>query len=540
VSQDASSREGLRRTSAHSPRVFDRQENQIFFTAVENTPVPTLVTDPHQTDNPIIFVNKAFLDTTGYDADDLIGHNCRLMQGPETDPAAIREIHQALAGQRPITIEILNYRKNGSSFWNTLSVSPVFDHAGQIVYFLGSQNDITRHRDTEDALRQAQKMEAIGQLTGGIAHDFNNLLQIISGYLDVLDSGLNKPVLDVEKQRRGLTNMRAATDRAAALTQQLLTFARKQKPEGRTLNLNALLDGMDALIKRTIRDDTALTNARAPDLWNCRIDPRQAEIAILNVLINAHDAMTETDKKPRIHIETFNRTIDGDYPLGRTQIGAGRYICLAVTDNGTGIPAAIADRVMEPFFTTKDNGTGSGLGLSLVYGFAKQSGGGVELTSRENEGTIITILLPASDDAVPAPTPTIRIANREGSETVLVVDDRREIADIAAAVLEDSGYATHVVYGAAEALNIIGQEGRIDLLFTDMIMPGGHNGVALAEEARKLRPDLRVLITTGYAEGALEIMEGSGATFDVLPKPYKRSELLDKVRLVLDGPGDGA
>ena len=534
VSKSTHSRPKRRAPSADAPHVIDPPAHEVFLAAVETARVPMIVTDPKQQDNPIVFANNAFLEMTGYDRDEVLGHNSRLLQGHETDPASVDDIRRAIIARQQIAVEILNYRKNGSSFWNALVVSPIFDRAGELVYFFASHFDVSRRRDAENALGQAQKMEAIGQLTGGIAHDFNNLLQIISGYLDVLESGLNKPAPDLDRQRRGLRNMRGAADRAAALTQQLLAFARRQKPQGRTLNLNIMLESMDALIARTVGYETSITRTFAADLWNCRIDPTQAELAIVNILINAHDAMAGRDAA--LSIETINRIIEAqDAAHG---LRAGRYVELSITDSGLGIPASVLDRVMEPFFTTKREGKGTGLGLSMVHAFAKQSEGAVQIVSREGEGTTIRLLFPATNDVVPAPGASTHPVHRHGHETILVVDDRREIADIAAAILDDCGYRTRLAYGTTDALAVLAGEEPIDLLFTDMIMPGTYNGVTLAHEARKRRPDLPVLITTGYAEGLLEAAE-DGAGFEVLAKPYKRDELLRKIRLVLDRTSDG-
>ncbi|MBA9069859.1 PAS domain S-box-containing protein [Methylobacterium sp. RAS18] len=510
------------------------QHHDIFFAAVETTRMPMIVTDPHQPDNPIIFANRAFVRMTGYSAEELIGSNCRFLQGPDTDRDTVSEVRDAIREHREFAAEILNYRKDGSSFWNALFVSPVFNRSGDLVYFFGSQLDVSRRRDAEESLHQAQKMESLGQLTGGIAHDFNNLLQVVSGHNEVMLALLDHPTLDVSRMRRAGEAVRAATDRAAKLTHQLLAFSRKQRLEGRLLNLNGLVESMGEMAGRTIGDDVVLKSVLAPDLWTTRIDPTQAEVALLNVLINARDAMPEGGS---VTVRTENLLIeDEDTALYKT-VPPGAYVVISVTDTGTGMPSEILARVMEPFFTTKGEGKGTGLGLAMVYGFAKQSGGSVKIYSEVGHGTTVRLLFPASDQkAEEEQKPTIRAADRHGTETVLVVDDRPDVAETAGIILEDFGYKVTVVDGPKAALDILDGEGRIDLLFTDLIMPGGMNGVMLARAARERQPKIKVLLTTGYAEASMERTDAGGTEFEIINKPYKRMELARRVRRVIDGP----
>nr|WP_237022410.1 PAS domain-containing protein [Herbaspirillum frisingense] len=241
---------GLR--NDHAKVAVGDDANDIFFAAVEMTRMPMIVSDPNQPDNPIIFVNNAFINMTGYSRADVIGKNCRFLQGPETDRAVVAQVREAVLERREIATELLNYRKNGSTFWNALFISPVYDQHGELKYFFSSQLDISRRRDAEQALGQARKMEALGQLTGGIAHDFNNLLQVISGYLDIINLALRSPVPDLGRVARSTDSIRKASGKAAMLTQQLLAFARKQRLEGRTINLNSLTEGFTDLVQRTL------------------------------------------------------------------------------------------------------------------------------------------------------------------------------------------------------------------------------------------------------------------------------------------------
>ncbi|KQP58501.1 histidine kinase [Methylobacterium sp. Leaf399] len=509
--------------------------SDLFFAAVEATRMPMIVSDPRQPDNPILFANRAFIAMTGYTPEELVGRNCRFLQGPETDAGTVAEIRRAIARREEFATEILNYRKDGSTFWNALYLAPVYNAANELVYFFGSQLDVSRRRDAEDALGQAHKMEALGQLTGGIAHDFNNLLQVIVGYVDILGVALDKPDGDRGRMRRATDNIRAAADRATMLTQQLLAFARKQHLEGRAVNLNGLVEGMGDLATRTLGTGIDLDLDLAPDLWTSRIDPTQTEAALLNVLINARDAMPEGG---RVTVKTENVAADADAGGRSPGLPGGRHVSVSVSDTGTGIAPDVLSRVMDPFFSTKDEGKGTGLGLSMVYGFAKQSGGAVQIESVLGEGTTVRLSFPANAQGE-RPMQAIAsrpVAPQTGTETVLIVDDRDDVAELARTILRDFGYTTLTARNGREALDILDQTETVDLLFTDLIMPGGMNGVTLAREARRLRPRLKVLLTTGYAEAAIERTDADGAEFDLLNKPYRRTDLIRRIRAVLDGP----
>ena len=516
------------------PSDVDDPHGDIFFAAVETTRMPMIVTDPRQPDNPIIFANRAFLAMTGYTPEELLGRNCRFLQGPDTDSETVAQVRQAIAERREFATEILNYRKNGSTFWNALFVSPVYNAAGELVYYFGSQLDVSRRRDAEEALGQAQKMEALGQLTGGIAHDFNNLLQVIVGYADILATGLTKPDADTGRLTRATENIRQAADRATTLTQQLLAFARKQRLDGRAVNLNNLIEGMDEMVARSLGEAVKIDLALASELWNCRVDPTQAEVALLNILINARDAMPEGGT---VRIATENRAIEEGDEAEFGGLRAGRYVGVAVTDTGSGIAPNVLTRVMDPFFTTKEEGKGTGLGLSMVYGFAKQSGGAAQIESTLGRGTTVRLFFPATEgEARNTQKIAVRAVDRQGTETVLIVDDREDVAELARTILRDFGYTTLMAANGREALEILEGGERIDLLFSDLIMPGGMNGVVLAREARRRQPRLKVLLTTGYAEARLERTDIGGSEFDLLNKPYRRTDLIRRVRAILDGP----
>lgn len=508
------------------------QHNSIFFAAVKTTRMPMIVTDPRQPDNPIVFANSAFINMTGYGEDELLGRNCRFLQGPDTDPETVAEVRRALEQKREVSVDILNYKKNGASFWNALFISPVYDEAGEVIYFFASQLDISRRRDAEDSLRQAQKMEAVGQLTGGIAHDFNNLLTVIQGFTDILHAQLREEAgVDPAKARRAVNAISQAAERGSALTQQLLAFARKQKLQGRVVNLNELVTNLEPLIEQTSAGRVQIETRLSQDICNARIDPVQAEMALMNLLINARDAMPDGGV---IHIESRICEV-GEEDQG--ELKPGSYAELAVRDHGFGMSPEVLQRVVEPFFTTKEQGKGTGLGLSMVYGFVRQSGGALLIESKPGQGTVARMLFPcdAADADAAKAAPQVQGARARG-ETVLVVEDQIDVGDYAQAVLEEFGYRVLRADEGRGALDILDREGSIDLLFTDLIMPGAMNGVLLAREARKRRPRIKVLLTTGYAEASIERVDARGAEFELISKPYRRTELAAKVRQVIEGP----
>ncbi|RZL99120.1 MAG: PAS domain-containing protein [Variovorax sp.] len=516
--------------------------DDIFFAAIETTRMPMLVTDPRKADNPIVFANRAFLSMSGYAAEEIIGHNCRFLQGPDTDRATVAAVREAIRDRREISTEILNYRKDGTSFWNALYVSPVYNQNKELVYFFASQLDVSRRRDAEEALGQAQKMEALGQLTGGISHDFNNLLQVMSGHLDLLDMRRKTGKMTDASVSRAVESIRSAVQTASTLTQQLLAFSRKQRLEGRLVNLNSMAEGITDLVRETLGEGIALRVEPEAALGNCQLDPTQLEMAVLNVLVNARDAMPDGGT---VTLRTRSVEVDGEDSGTFVGLMPGRYVSLSITDTGTGIAPEILGRVMDPFFTTKEEGKGTGLGLSMVHGFAKQSGGTASVESEPGVGTTVRMYFPVTDEVAPslavatAARTTRRVADHGGSETILVVDDRIEVARLSRDMLQDLGYTVRVAGNAREALALVEDERgdwTPDLLFSDLIMPGGMNGFGLAREMRRRLPDIRVLLTTGFAGSADGKNSDLGTEFEVLKKPYRLADLARRVRMVLDDP----
>jgi PAS domain S-box-containing protein len=494
-----------------------QDRGNIFFAAVEMTRMPMTVTDPRQPDNPIVFANGAFFDLTGYSSEEVIGRNCRFLQGPQTDPRTLDEVRKAIQEQRAVAVDLLNYRKDGTAFWNALFIGPIFDQDGELLYFFASQMDITERRTTQESYLQAQKMEAIGQLTAGMAHDFNNLLQVINGNLEVAMISLDRP----ELARQQLERAQRAAMRAGKLTQQLLTFARKQRLEPRLININNLVFDFSEMLVRTLGGKIELRLDLRPGLPVCMLDPTHFEMALLNVLINARDAMPDGGE-----VTVATSIVRGEDRLKVHGLPHGTYVSLCVIDKGTGMAPEVLRRATEPFFTTK--GPGTGLGLAMVHGFVQQSHGRLELDSKPSEGTKVTMIFPGADNAVGHGDARAK----QSKACVLVVEDNDDVRELAEQVLQMEGYAVQSAGSGEQAMEVLRQGARADLLFTDVIMPGGINGLELVEQARTLRPGLPVLVTTGYMD---ELPQGGrSGGLEILAKPYRQEDLLEKVRQALE------
>jgi PAS domain S-box-containing protein len=507
-----------------------QDRGNIFFAAVEMTRMPMVITDPRQQDNPIVFCNGAFLDLTLYKQENVVGRNCRFLQGPQTDRRTVDEVRKAVAEQRAVAVDILNYKADGTPFWNALFIGPIFDQDGQLLYFFASQMDITERRQSQDSYLQAQKMEAIGQLTAGMAHDFNNLLQVINGNLEVALISLEKPDI----ARGALERAQRAAMRAGRLTQQLLTFARKQRLEPKPVNINNLVVEFSEMLVRTLGERVDLRLDLRPGLPACHLDPTHLEMALLNVLINARDALPDGGT-----VTVGTSIVRGEERIRRHGLAPGTYVDLCVIDHGIGMTPDVLRRATEPFFTTK--GPGTGLGLAMVHGFVQQSHGRLELDSRPGEGTTVRMIFPAADgggdaggqgpERGAAPTDTEDMADSKPS--VLVVEDNDDVRELAESVLGMAGYAVLAAASGEQALALLREGARVDLLFTDVIMPGGMNGLQLVDEARRLRPRLPVLVTTGYMDELPSQGREHGQRLDILAKPYKHGDLLERIGAAL-------
>jgi two-component system, cell cycle sensor histidine kinase and response regulator CckA len=387
--------------------------------------------------------------------------------------------------------------------------------------------DITARKLTERQLTHAQRMEAVGHLTGGMAHDFNNLLTVIIGNLDLLESDLK----DNPKARELADAALNASLRGAELTRQLLAFTRRQSLDPKVFQMNELVAGTTDLLRRTLGERIEVRMRLADGLWPALADPAQMESAITNLAINARDAMPDGGI---LTIETANRPLDEQYASENSEVESGDYVMVAVSDSGTGMPPEVLAQVFEPFFTTKEDGRGSGLGLSMVYGFAKQSRGHIKIYSEAGHGTTVRLYLPratteGSDEAVEEALESEAV----GEATILVVEDKPEVRQVVVRQLAELGYRILEAENAAAALVIIASDQHIDVLFTDVVMPGGKSGVELAEEAKQQRPSLKVVFTSGFAE----ILNGNEkqikALGPLLSKPYRKQELARQISGVL-------
>jgi PAS domain S-box-containing protein len=497
-----------------------------------NTPVMLHSIDP---EGRLINVSDFWLEKFGYTREEVIGRKSTEFLTPDSARKAIEEVLPEF--MRTGSCKDVEYQwvtKSGQIMDVLLSAIAEWDDNGKIRRSLAVLIDITERRQVEQKLVQAQKMESVGQLTGGLAHDFNNLLGVILGNLQLLERSVGGD----QKAERRLGAALGAVDRASELTRRLLAFARRQKLETRSVDPNDLIEGLNDLLRQAVGETIALETHFGADIPMIRTDQTQLESAILNLAVNARDAMPEGGA---LTIETSLLTFNEDYADSHGEITPGRYVVIAVTDTGTEIPRAKQKKVFDPFYTTKEVGKGSGLGLSMVYGFLNQSGGHVRLYSEVGLGTTFRLYLPTDPDEIEEPKSTSepqKNALPPGAETILVAEDNTEMREIAVQLLEDLGYQTLVAIDGGTALEILEENPDIDLLFTDIVMAGGTNGVALAEAARRARPDLPVLFTTGYAEAAV-LRDGQvSRERNLVTKPYRHRDLALKIRATLDEASD--
>jgi PAS domain S-box-containing protein len=446
------------------------------------------------------------------------------------DPLRLGEarlkIEAALAGRTTRGEEKAAFPDGCERWCETIRV-PDCGHDGTVRGYFVLSVDITERKRIEDELHQARKMEAIGQLTGGVAHDFNNILTVITGTIEILgDAVKDRPHL------AQIANMiSAAAARGADLTKHLLAFSRRQPLQPRSTDVNALLIDAARLLRPTLGEDIEIESMLAHDLAPALIDPSQLSTAILNLALNARDAMPSGGK---LTLETRNVVLDEHYARHNIEVRPGYYVMIAVSDTGVGIPGKLLDKVFEPFFTTKDAGKGSGLGLSMVYGFVKQSDGHIKIYSEEGHGTSVKLYLPRAAGAPEALTADTGISgSAQGDEFILLVEDDALVREYVMTQISRFGYHTQSASNAAEALAIIDRGERIDLLFTDVMLPGGMNGRQLATEAQKRRPGLKVLYTSGYTENVLVHHGRLDPGVLLLPKPYLSSDLARMLRTAL-------
>jgi PAS domain S-box-containing protein len=447
----------------------------------------------------------------GYAPEEILGeHFSRFYTEPDRANGKPHRALQIAREQGRYEEDGWRVRKDGTFFWASVVIDPIYED-GNLVGFAKITRDMTERRGTQLKLEQmqkqlaeAQKLDALGQLTGGVAHDFNNLLMIISGSLHILRKGIgNEP-----RVQRALTAIETATKRGAALTGQLLTFARRQSVNPQSVDVAERVNAVREVIETGVGGNVTLEFDLPATALPVTVDTSEFETALVNLVVNARDAMPGGG----------TITIAARTQAGNEESGGNPYVAISVRDTGSGIPADVLDRIFDPFFTTKPVGKGTGLGLSQVHGFAHQAGGTVKVRSELGKGTEITILLPREANASPADE--IDTSERGGSGTVLLVEDNPDVASVSISLLEQLGYTVRRVADAEAALRAIEHDG-IDLVFSDIVMPGKIDGLALAHRLRQIRPGLPILLATGYSDAAINVR----GDFPILRKPYEIHEL---------------
>ncbi len=522
---------------------------------LDNTTMAVMMMDERQ---HCVFMNKAAEELTGFTFAETAGrtlHEVIHHSYPDGShyPVAECAIYRSFPENRRNQGEDVFIHKDGHFYPVSFTASPVKSEDGgsigtvievcDISFQIAARKEREAFNETlkakvDDALAeraeleaqliQAQKMEAVGQLTGGVAHDFNNLLQVIGSNLEMLEKEI--PPNDLRAKR--IHNALQGVERGAKLAAHLLAFGRQQALEPRPINLGALVRGMDDMLGRTLGEMIEVETVISGGLWNCLADPAQVENMLLNLAINGRDAM---DHRGKLTVEAGNASLDDRYAGGHNEVAAGQYVMLAVTDTGMGIAPEVIDRVFDPFFTTKGPGQGTGLGLSMVYGFVKQSGGHIKIYSEQGQGTTVRIYLPRTRRKADEQASEVLVTPGTGrGEVVLVVEDDDAVRMTTTELVKDLGYAVLEASNADNALAIIKSGLKIDLLFTDVVMPGTLRSPELARQAKQRLPEIRVLFTSGYTQNAIVHAGRLDDGVDLISKPYTRDVLARKMREVLD------
>ncbi|MES2887976.1 MAG: PAS domain-containing protein [Pseudomonadota bacterium] len=489
-----------------------------------------LVADATQPGLPLEYVNDCALRITGYTRDDFLGRNCRFLQGPGSDPEAVRQLREGIQERRTVTTEILNYRKDGSTFLNLVTLSPMFGEHGELIKFIAVQRDITELRDREQQMVIAQRVKAVGELAGGIAHDFNNLLTSIMGASDLLA----ERVFHDPELAQLAASIRSAAQRGGAQVRRLMSLTRTPQLTRSAVDLQAVVNQLAQLLRRSLRENIHLHLEIDPAHAWVDAEPSQLESALLNLVLNAQDAMPRGGE---VRIASTLRSEDGV-----------AWVAISVVDQGSGMPPETVRRIFDPFFTTKEAGRGSGLGLAMVHAFVTQMGGRIGVQSKAGKGTRFTLCLrPAEppraasadgDDASREPlfvegAGRPRSATGERPPVVLLVEDDAVVRITARAMLERLGYQVIEAQDGSQALDVLQTPAPVDLLFTDLLMPGGLNGRELCALAQAVRPGLRQLQTSGWADSILADVNGEAGPPDAthfINKPYTLQELARAVQ----------
>jgi PAS domain S-box-containing protein len=495
-------------------------------TAIEQSAEGVVITNPN---GDIEYVNPAFTSITGYSREEVRGQNPRILKSGKHDAEFYRQLWATILNGQIWQGELINRRKDASLYTEQMNIAPVRDEGGKITHFIATKRDVTEHKTLEEHVRQAAKMEAIGRLAGGVAHDFNNLLTIINGYSELL---LEKFGADGQASTY-LIEIKDAGVRAVSLTRQLLAFSRRQVLAPQMLDLNTVVSNLEKMLRRLIGEDVKLSTVLDPSLGRVKADPGQIEQVIMNLALNARDAMPSGGN---LTLETSNVELDEVYARKHVTVKPGPHVMLAVGDTGIGMAPETKARIFEPFFTTKEEGKGTGLGLATVYGIVKQSGGNIWVYSELGQGTVFKVYFPTVNTSLPA----AEITNTEmdlasGTETILVVEDQAGVRSLVRLALESVGYKVMETGAPESALaTCANHDGPIHLLLTDVVMPE-LSGPLLAAKVTSLRPAIKVLYMSGYTDDA--VVRHGVLNHDVpfIQKPFSPMALRKKVREVLGG-----
>ena len=474
----------------------------------------------------ITYVNDRFCKISGYSKDELIGQNHRLINSAEKDKAYWQQMYHTISSGKVWNDVVRNKAKDGHFYWVDATIMPLMGQDNKPHSYIAIRTDITKRKLAERALRCAQKMEAIGQLTGGIAHDFNNILGIILGNLELL----NMQIPNDEKIQKRIQNIQKSAQRAADLTRQLLSYSRHQAENVTITNINQLIEEMENLITHSITPQVEIKSDLADDLWQTEIPPGDYEDSFPNLIINARDAMSG---RGLLNIKTINTSLEPHYCEKNPDAKPGDYVKLSISDNGEGIAAEQLEHIFEPFYTTKEQGKGTGLGLSMVFGFIQRSKGHIKVDSVPGAGTTFQLYLPRANDKIQAVDKSCKQLDKTllaGNETILLVDDEKALLELAEEMLLGLGYRVLTATNGQQALAILTNEPGIDLLVSDIIMPGDINGYDLAERATINFPELKVILTSGDIEKISTSDQHKDFNAKLLEKPYSQAELAQKVR----------
>lgn len=510
-----------------------QQELRLLRHAVSRLNDIILITEAYPIDKPgpkIVFANEAYERITGYKIEEVIGKSPRLLQGPKTNRDDLRKIRTALEGWQPVRAQLLNYKKNKDEIWLDINIAPVTDEQGKTTHWVSVERDITHQKLLDEQLERAHRLESIGRLTGGIAHDFNNLLTVIIGNADMLVS-LSKDDPSITSSAKMIIS---ASERASQLTQSLLAFSRKQTLLPQTINLSDLLDEFAPLLESSLGEKNNLSLHVDDALWFVEIDTAKFENMLINLAMNARDAMPMGGK---VNLTLTNVTITDTQTDDYEPVPLGDYVLISFLDTGCGIKREDLDKIYEPFFTTKSPEVGTGLGLSMVFGFVKQSGGHIRVISEEGKGTQFLIYLPRRETHGLLHSEEKEIEHssqlKPAHGLILVVEDNASILALAKDYIESAGYKVITASDSDAAKLIIDARSDIDMLFTDIIMPGKYSGYGLADYFLSKFSDKPVLYTSGFNSELkkAEIQDNDKLMF--LTKPYKRDELLEKLGMLL-------